>query len=105
MLDPSTRVARPLADPFPGTTTDLVEVTSPGSLLFNYQHTIKELLSIRSYLGVTLPELERFKQEFRTAAFTCRSWSCPRAAVGLDNNDLHLAHEVSHRRILCGVPN
>ncbi|KAI0600377.1 hypothetical protein F4775DRAFT_61536 [Biscogniauxia sp. FL1348] len=85
-------------------TNDLVEVTSLKSLLFNYQHTIKELLSMRSCSGVSLEELERFKQEFRMAAFTCRLWSCPRVAVGFDNNDLRLAHEASHRRIICSVP-
>lgn len=87
-----------------GNTDEFVEVTNLGSLLFNYQHTIKELLGMRSCSGVTLQELERFKQEFRTAAFTCRLWSCPRAAMGFDDDDLRLAHEASHRRILCSVP-
>ncbi|KAI1501805.1 hypothetical protein F5X99DRAFT_381098 [Biscogniauxia marginata] len=93
-----------MPDPDNGTTTDLVEVTSLDSLLFNYQHTIKELLSMRSCSGVSLQEFERFKQEFRMAAFTCRLWSCPRAAMGFDNDNLRLAHEASHRRILCDVP-
>lgn len=102
--DPPTRVAQNGAETLTGNTDDLVEVTSLESLLFNYQHTIKELLSMRSYSRVTLQELERFKQEFRTAAFTCRLWSCPRAAVGFDSDDLRLAHEASHRSILCDVP-
>lgn len=58
---------------------------------------------MRSCSGVTLQELERFKQEFRTAAFTCRLRSCPRATVGFDNDDLRLVHEASHRRIVCSV--
>lgn len=59
---------------------------------------------MRSYPGVGLQEFERFKQDFRWAAFTCRLWSCPLAAVGFENEDLRLAHEVSHRRFVCVVP-
>lgn len=85
-------------------TTNLVEITSLESLLFNYQYVIKKLINKRSYSGVSFPELEKFKQEYRTAAFTCRLWPCPRAAAGFNNDDLRLAHEASHRRIICGVP-
>lgn len=59
---------------------------------------------MRSYPGVGLQEFERFKQDFRWAAFTCRLWSCPLAAVGFENEGLRLTHEVSHRRFVCVVP-
>lgn len=81
-----------------------MEVTSLETLLFNYQQTIKKLLTMRICDGLSLQELERFKQDFKTAAFTCRLWSCPRATVGFDNDDLRLAHEASHQRILCNIP-
>ncbi|KAJ2906304.1 NACHT domain protein [Zalerion maritima] len=42
--------------------TDLVKVTSLEALTYNYEHTIKRLLALRSYPGVTIHEFERFKQ-------------------------------------------
>lgn len=58
---------------------------------------------MRSYPGVAMEDLEKIKQEFRAIAFTCRLWSCPRATVGFDSEQLLLKHETSHRRILCDV--
>ena len=90
--------------PIDGTRTNLVEVMSIGSLLVNYQRTVVKLLSLRSCTGVSFQELERFKREFRTSAFTCRLWSCPYAGSGFDNNKDRLVHEVSHWGIVCPVP-
>jgi hypothetical protein len=54
---------------------------------------------------VTPEELELFKREFRTSAYTCRLPSCPRATAGFDTNELRLEHEVTHtQRLRCLYP-
>ncbi|EXM13004.1 hypothetical protein V3481_017379 [Fusarium oxysporum f. sp. vasinfectum] len=83
--------------------TEMVQVTSLKSLLGNYQRTIQQLLLLRACASVSLHDLERFRQEFRTSAFTCRLPSCPRSTDGFEDHSLRLAHESSHRRILCDV--
>jgi hypothetical protein len=71
----------------------------------NYQATIKSLLLIQDFPGVTPEELEHFKREFRTSAYTCRLPSCPRATVGFHTNELRLEHEATHsQRLRCLYP-
>jgi len=54
---------------------------------------------------VTPEELELFKREFRTSAYTCRLPSCPRATAGFDTNELRLEHEATHsQRLRCLYP-
>ncbi|QGI98438.1 hypothetical protein CEK26_011507 [Fusarium fujikuroi] len=92
-----------LEEPSPAddSVSDLVEVTSLKSLLNNYQRTIRQLLSLPGCAGVSLHDLERFRQEFRTSAFTCHLPSCRRSVEGFETHSLLVAHESSHRRILC----
>jgi hypothetical protein len=74
-------------------------------VLANYQATIKSLLLIQDFPGVTPEELELFKREFRTSAYTCRLPSCPRATAGFDTNELRLDHEATHtQRLQCLYP-
>jgi hypothetical protein len=71
----------------------------------NYQATIKSLLVIQDFPGVTLEELDLFKREFRTSAYTCRFPSCPRATTGFDTNEIRLEHEATHtQRLRCLHP-
>lgn len=83
---------------------NLIAPTSLKSLLLSYQHTIKTLIHMHSYSGVSFQEFEEFKQDFRWAAFTCRLSSCPSAVSGFENEDLWLAHEATHRRFFCTIP-
>jgi hypothetical protein len=74
-------------------------------VLANYQASIKSLLLIQDFSGVTLEELELFKREFRTSAYTCRFPLCPRATAGFDTNELRLEHEATHtQRLRCLYP-
>ncbi|KAH8663858.1 hypothetical protein BGZ61DRAFT_431827 [Ilyonectria robusta] len=83
--------------------TTMVEVTSVKSLLENYQRTIQQLLILRSYQGFSFQELERFRQDFRATAFTCRFSSCPKTTNGFKTHCLRLEHEASHSVITCPV--
>ncbi|KAK5987283.1 Vegetative incompatibility HET-E-1-like protein [Cladobotryum mycophilum] len=74
----------------------LVNITNLESLQQNYQCTIKKLLRKSSYSGVSLQTVERFKQDFRTSAFTCRLRSCVHATLGFDDDESRLAHETNH---------
>ncbi|KDN69904.1 putative NACHT domain-containing protein [Colletotrichum sublineola] len=86
-------------------TGDLVKITSLSTLLLNYQHTVKELLQLFSHPGASLQEVERFKQDFRYSAFTCRLWSCPLARTEYENENLRNDHEKIHEpRVSCEVP-
>lgn len=54
---------------------------------------------------MTPEELELFKREFSTSAYTCRLTSCPRATAGFDTNGLRLQHEATHsQRLQCLYP-
>ncbi|KAK4113156.1 hypothetical protein N656DRAFT_778690, partial [Canariomyces notabilis] len=74
------------------------------SLMLHYQQTIRDILNQRVLPGVTMQDLDGFKQDFRSTAFTCRLWSCPSFATGFETEELRFKHEVCHRRILCDVP-
>lgn len=69
-----------------------------------YQATIRELLSFSTYPSVSFHELERFKQNFRTSAFTCRIWSCRRAVFGFNSSEDLILHEADHRKQICRFP-
>ncbi|KAL6416287.1 Vegetative incompatibility protein HET-E-1 [Ilyonectria robusta] len=83
--------------------TTMVEVTSVKSLLENYQRTVQQLLILRSYQGFSFQELERFRQDFRATAFTCRFSSCPKTTNGFKTHCLRLEHEASHSVLTCPV--
>ncbi|KAL6830834.1 hypothetical protein J3E69DRAFT_203459 [Trichoderma sp. SZMC 28015] len=68
-----------------------------------YQTTIQKLLGYSTYRGISFQQLEQFKQNFRTSAFTCKIWSCPYAALGFDNIDSLIRHEVDHSKHICRV--
>ncbi|EHK48685.1 hypothetical protein TRIATDRAFT_53227, partial [Trichoderma atroviride IMI 206040] len=80
------------------------EPQSLKDLLACYQASIRYLLSISSFPGMTLGELEKFKREFRTAAFTCRVRNCPCATKGFSDEKKLSEHEQRHvQRISCTV--
>jgi hypothetical protein len=74
-------------------------------MLTSYQEAVRSLLSQSDYPGVSAEELELFKNQFRTSAFTCRLNSCPRATLGFESEKLRLEHEMAHvRRFRCTFP-
>ena len=74
-------------------------------MLTLYQEAVRSLLSQSDYPGVSAEELELFKNQFRTSAFTCRLNSCPRATLGFESEKLRLEHEMAHaRRFRCTFP-
>ncbi|EHK26299.1 uncharacterized protein TRIVIDRAFT_123103, partial [Trichoderma virens Gv29-8] len=73
------------------------------SLLTKYQTMIRKILNYSTYPEVTFQELEQFKQNFRTSAFTCRLQSCPHAALGFSNHDCLVRHEMDHLKHVCRV--
>ncbi|KAF8856921.1 hypothetical protein BDZ45DRAFT_624593 [Acephala macrosclerotiorum] len=76
-----------------------------SAMLLSYQEILRFLLRQDDYPGVTAEELEFFKSQFRTFAYTCRLSSCPRTTVGFESEELLREHEVSHaRRIACTFP-
>ncbi|KAH6983392.1 hypothetical protein BKA56DRAFT_583622 [Ilyonectria sp. MPI-CAGE-AT-0026] len=82
----------------------LSEVKGLSTLLHNYQHTVQTLLKLWSFPGVSIRQLERFKQDFRSTAFTCRFWSCPLTGTGFETEALRDSHERAHApRMPCNV--
>jgi Fungal Zn(2)-Cys(6) binuclear cluster domain len=57
---------------------------------------VETLLDQDSCPGASVEELELFKSQFRTSAYTCRLRSCPRATIGFDSDQLRHEHEVAH---------
>ncbi|KAL5089356.1 hypothetical protein Trisim1_005643 [Trichoderma cf. simile WF8] len=87
--------------------TDLIQLAPRNlqDLLASYQASIRSLLMIPSFPGITFEELEKFKRNFRTAAFTCRVRNCPRATTGFTDEKKLSEHERTHtQRIMCTVP-
>lgn len=68
------------------------------------QRSIKDILAL-SVIPRVLPEdLERFKREFRTSAFTCRFPNCPRATLGFRDEKAQVEHETRHtQRFICDI--
>ncbi|KAL7955605.1 hypothetical protein V8C34DRAFT_327026 [Trichoderma compactum] len=86
------------------TSKNLAPLDGISAMLTVYQDTVRSLLDQHDYPGVTAEELELFKSQFRTSAFTCRLKSCPRAALGFESEKLCLRHEMTHiRRFRCTV--
>ncbi|EHK27294.1 uncharacterized protein TRIVIDRAFT_112990, partial [Trichoderma virens Gv29-8] len=86
--------------------TDIIGLAPQNlkDLLASYQASIRSLLMIPSFPGITFEELEKFKREFRTAAFTCRVPNCPRAATGFADQKKLSEHERTHtQHIVCTV--
>lgn len=74
-------------------------------MLASYQNAVKSLLDYEQHLGLSGEELELFRAHFRTAAFTCRLESCPRATLGFETERLRFDHETSHVRCFpCKFP-
>ena len=67
-----------------------------STTLHYYQKTVESLLDRDSCPGVSVEELELFKNQFRTSAYTCRLRSCPRATIGFDSDQLCREHEMIH---------
>lgn len=81
-----------------------VELKGLASILHSYQEIIRELLKTYSLLGVGAHEFERFKEDFATAAFTCRAWRCPLASTGFKTGALRDEHERAHLpRLSCDI--
>ncbi|KAH8803560.1 hypothetical protein F5884DRAFT_904077 [Xylogone sp. PMI_703] len=76
-----------------------------SEMLISYQGIIRSLLSRSYYPEISSEELEQFKAQFRTSAFTCRLNSCPRATLGFESESLCLEHEMAHlRQFPCTFP-
>jgi hypothetical protein len=75
------------------------------TMLTAYQKCVRSILSQHDFPGISAEELELFKRQFHTSAFTCRLKSCPRATVGFDSAQLLRQHELSHVcRLRCASP-
>jgi hypothetical protein len=78
---------------------------STSRLLSSYQQTVRFLLEQDHYPGVSADDLELFKSQFRSSAFTCRLNFCPRATTGFTSEELCRQHEIAHTRLaMCTVP-
>jgi hypothetical protein len=74
-------------------------------MLVSYQDTAAFLLQQDQYPGVSSAELELWKSQFRTSAFTCRLGFCPRASEGFPSEDLRRQHEMAHTQLaICTIP-
>ncbi|KAL6790808.1 hypothetical protein J3E68DRAFT_411388 [Trichoderma sp. SZMC 28012] len=100
------------AELFPETNVDgtcrssrnLVPLDGISAMLTVYQDTVRSLLDQHDFPEVTAEELELFKSQFRTSAFTCRLKSCPRATLGFESEKHCLQHEMTHiRRLRCNA--
>lgn len=78
---------------------------SMSRLLSSYQQTVRFLLEQDHYPGVSADDLELFKSQFRSSAFTCRLNFCPRATTGFTSEELCRQHEIAHTKLAkCSVP-
>ena len=74
-------------------------------MLASYQLVVKSLLSKDHYPGVSVEELELFKSQFQTSAYTCRLNACPLAYLGFESEYLRFQHEMAHvQRLQCSFP-
>ena len=73
--------------------------------MLNYQHTVQTLLNTWNFPSISIRQLEKFKQDFRSAVFTCRFNCCPLGQTGFDSEALRDEHERTHTpTVLCEVP-
>ncbi|KAJ2988131.1 hypothetical protein NUW58_g4137 [Xylaria curta] len=78
---------------------------SIAAMLSSYQETTTFLLQQDRFPGVSSTELELWKSQFRTSAFTCRLGFCPRATEGFLSEDLRRQHEMAHTQLtICTIP-
>jgi len=54
-----------------------------STMLYSYQKVVKSLLDRHEFPGVSAEELEIFKNQFWTSAFTCRLSFCPPCYIGV----------------------
>lgn len=84
------------------------ELNSKNALavsLSSYQRTVRFLIEQYDFPGVTMDELDAFKSQFRSSAFTCRLRSGPNATAGFESERERNEHELAHsRRYSCNVP-
>ena len=74
-------------------------------MLASYQLVVKSLLSKDHYPGVSVEELDLFKSQFQTSAYTCRLNACPLAYLGFESEYLRFQHEMAHvQRLQCSFP-
>ncbi|KAH7163473.1 hypothetical protein B0J13DRAFT_634785 [Dactylonectria estremocensis] len=86
------------------THTSLDHSRSIKDLQKNFQSSLQELISLSSFPGISLNDLESFKRQFRPSAFTCLLRMCPRATVGFPDEKTMLEHDLTHtQRISCTV--
>lgn len=84
---------------------ELKQVTNLDGILRNYQTTLTKLLATQEVPGVSHEELEVFKRDFRSCAYTCRLALCPRASIGFETDGMRVEHEDSHsQRFDCTYP-
>ncbi|KAI1074223.1 hypothetical protein F5B20DRAFT_574225 [Whalleya microplaca] len=73
--------------------------------LSSYQEIVRYLLKQDYCPGVSATDLELFKNQFKSSAFTCRLSFCPRATLGFVSEELRRQHEIAHTRLtMCTVP-
>lgn len=90
--------------------TSRLSQASPGAdgisvMLAAYQETVRSILDQSDHPGISAEELELFKSQFRSSAFTCRLKSCPRATLGFETENYRLEHEITHvRKFRCTFP-
>lgn len=84
---------------------ELKQVINLDGILRNYQTTLTKLLATQEVPGVSREELEVFKRDFRSCAYTCRLALCPRASIGFETDGMRVEHEDSHSQgIDCTYP-
>ncbi|KAM0254633.1 hypothetical protein ACHAQJ_006601 [Trichoderma viride] len=89
----------------PRSSQNLPALDGISAMLILYQETVRLLLDQSDHPEVSAEELEFFKSQFRTSAFTCRLKSCPRATLGFELERFLLEHERTHlRRFRCTFP-
>lgn len=84
---------------------EIVAKTSLQTATAAYQNVVKFLLEQNDYPGTSSEELQRFKTQFRGAAFTCRFGTCPSATTGFDSAAERDEHELTHSKFFtCPIP-
>lgn len=78
------------------TSTEPLTPDGVSLMLTSYQAAVEKILSLESLPGASSEELETFKSQLRSSAYTCRLRSCPRATLGFDNAGLRDKHELNH---------
>ncbi|KAM7204012.1 putative NACHT domain containing protein [Rhypophila sp. PSN 637] len=98
------RTAKSLPAPQENEETVLAEITNLATLHSNYQRTVKAVLQLTQFPGISSRDLEIFKREVRSTALTCRIISCPLAGIYFENEAQRDKHELNHApQIMCDV--